>query len=431
MSSALAPLLSPYVGIARSLDEVLAQPSDCGLPSVACELASDPRVLGVGFEHVEGVSGVELDRDRAAAAALGELAERYSLCYVPWERLVVSRSDELEGAAEPASFGLFSAEQYARPQFPFRPFTPELEVTWVEGRELPSGSRAWVPAELVFLADPVAGDGARIGYATSSGAACAPTWEQAVLSGLLELCERDAFTILWACRLSLPLLDWSAHPDLCRIDRRYFARTGLDYAAIDMSAFHGLPSVLGVVRAPDDDPPVLAVGAGTATTIERAWFKALSEAFACRAAGRMLLARRRGSGRPDLGDIHSFDDHVLWWAGQPTATAARFLDASDDRVDVHVIDPLPSVRSHAIGAVLERIAAAGSTAYAVDAIAPDLRSLGLHVIKTLAPGLAMLDVAHGGRFLGSPRLTHAAADRGLLPRPLAPDELNSDPHPFP
>jgi len=427
--SAVEALLSPYVGIARSLDEVLAQPSDCGLPSVACDLASDPRVLGVGFEHVEGVSGVELDRDRASAAALGELAERYALCYVPWERLRVAAAARLARAADPASFGLFSPAQYARDGFPFRPFTPEIEVTWVDAVELGGGMPAWVPAELVFLADPVADGVARIGYATSSGAACAPSRETALLGGLLELCERDAFAIVWAGRLSLPLLDWSGHDELRELDRRTFARTGLDYAAVDLSCFHGLPSVLGVVRAPDADPPVLAVGAGTAATIERAWFKALSEAFACRAAGRMLLARSQAA--PAAREIRTFDDHVLWWARRPSVAAARFLDASRDRVDVRAIEPLPPEPGGAIAAVLERVAAAGSAAYAVDVTSPDLRTLGLHVVKTLAPGLAMLDVAHGGRFLGSRRLTHAAAELGLAPAPFALGDLNPDPHPFP
>jgi ribosomal protein S12 methylthiotransferase accessory factor len=431
VSAGLASLLSPYVGIARSLDEVLAQPSDCGLPSVACDLASDPRVLGVGFEHVDGVSGVELERGQAASAALGELAERYALCFVPWERLVVDSAAGIPGAVGPAAFGLFSPAQYARPRFPFRPFTRELEIVWVDATELRTGAGAWVPAELVFLADPVPDGCSRIGYATSRGAACAPTREQAILSGLLELCERDAFTILWACRLSLPLLDWSSSRELRDLDRRFFARTGLRYAAVDLSAFHGIPSVLGVVRAPDEDPPVLAIGAGTAPTVERAWFKALSEAFACRAAGRMLLARAAGAAAPEASDIRTFDDHVLWWSRRPAASAAPFLDASAEHVDVREIAWLPGDPAEATAAVLNRIEAAGSSAYAVDVEPPDLRGLGLHVVKTLAPGLSMLDVAHGGRFLGSRRLTHAAAELGLVPGPLALDELNPDPHPFP
>ena len=96
------------------------------------------------------------------------------------------------------------------------------------------------------------------------------------MRGLCEVLERDAFMIVWANRMSLPRLDWSAHEQIEALDRALFAPLGLDYAAIDLSAFHGLPMVLGVVRAPAGCSGALGVGAGTAPSIERAWWKALA-----------------------------------------------------------------------------------------------------------------------------------------------------------
>jgi ribosomal protein S12 methylthiotransferase accessory factor len=84
-----------------------------------------------------------------------------------------------------------------------------------------------------------------------------------------------------------------------------------------------------------------------------------------------------------------------------------------------------------IEALIDRIERAGSSAYAVDVTSPDVRRLGLHVVKTLAPELCALDVSHRARFLGGRRVLHAAAELGLLPRALRADELNPDPHPFP
>ena len=67
-------------------------------------------------------------------------------------------------------------------------------------------------------------------------------------------------------RLSLPLLDLIGDPRLTETDAATFAETGLRYAAVDLSVFHGLPSVLGVVRAPALETGALGVGAGTAPT---------------------------------------------------------------------------------------------------------------------------------------------------------------------
>ena len=120
---------------------------------------------------------------------------------------------------------------------------------------------------------------AAIGHATSSGLACGATLEEAVLAGLLELVERDAFMLVWHNRLSLPLLDWSADPEVVELDRRYFAPTGLDYSAVDLSVFLDVPTVLGVVHGPPAQLGALGVGAASAPTVAGAWRKALAEAF--------------------------------------------------------------------------------------------------------------------------------------------------------
>jgi len=262
--TSLAPLVSPFVGIVRSVDERLVAPSDARCPIYTAELAADERLLGGRLDHVGVLSGMGLDHGAAADATVGEAAERYSLSYLPTERVVVATARELGAAAvEPLRFGLFAPSQYEHESFPFVPFTRDTQTTWIDGWDVVTRDPVWLPAELVLLADAARPGRPRIGYATSSGAACATTEDEAVLRGLFELCERDAFMVVWAARLSLPLLDWSAHPELDELDRRYFAPTGLEYAAIDLSCFHGVPCVLGLVRSPRDATAALGVGAGT------------------------------------------------------------------------------------------------------------------------------------------------------------------------
>ena len=194
----------------------------------------------------------------------------------------------------------------------------------------------------MFLGDSVPA-GERIGYATSSGMACAEQADEAFVRGLCEVLERDAFMIVWANRLSLPLLDWTAHEHVRALDRRLFATLGLDYAAIDLSPFHRLPMVLGIVRAPAGCPGALGVGAGTAPTIERAWWKALSEAFAARAASAKLALLDEGA--PTAGRaVASFEDHIRHYADHGHAAGTAFLDASRDRVPLGSVSPSRAAR---------------------------------------------------------------------------------------
>jgi ribosomal protein S12 methylthiotransferase accessory factor len=271
-------------------------------------------------------------------------------------------------------------------------------------------------------------EGTPIGYATSSGAACAETLEEAIVRGLCELLERDAFMIVWAARLSLPLLDWCGNEEMQALDGRFFAPAGLEYSAVDLSPVHGIPSVLGVVRAPGGVPGALGIGAGTARTIERAWFKALSEAFAVRAAGVKLALLDEPAYDEHGTNVRSFDDHIRFYADHRRAAMTRFLDSGELVTSASEVAPL---RGDAVAELCERVGAAGSSAYAVDVTSPDVRELGLVVTKVVAPELCALDVAHAARFLGGRRLYEAPAALGLRAEALAEADVNPYPHPFP
>jgi ribosomal protein S12 methylthiotransferase accessory factor len=432
IEAALSPRLrravSSYTGIVRTLDECLASSTEPRLYRATCEVRGGAALVGSPLDHCAGIGGAGTTRAEAAAAAVGEALERYSATYVSGERLVVTTARRLgEAAVAPDRFALFSDAQYATAGFPFRRFTDETEIAWVEGCALPTGEPAWIPAELVYLGDTALADGP-IGYATSSGAACGETIAATIERGLCELLERDAFMIVWAARLSMPLLDWSAAPALVELDRQFFAPTGLAYATVDLSAFHDVPSVLGVVRAPPGFSGALGVGAGTAATIERAWLKALAEAFAARSAGAKLELLEPGAYGPSGEDVATFEDHIRYYADERRAQAAAFLDRSPARTSAGDVRRLGG---DPISSLFARVAAAGSSAYAVDVTSPDVAELGLVVTKVLAPELCALDVVHGARFLGGRRLYEAAAELGLRTEPVAASDVNPYPHPFP
>src|SRR5439155_22359327 len=215
---------------------------------------------------------------------------------------------------------------------------------------------------------------------------------------------------------------------LHRSDRPFFSAPGLGYSAADPSAFHDLPSVLGVVRAPAGFPGALGVGAGTAATVERAWFKALAEAFAARSAGAKLELLEPGEYGSHGTGVKTFEDHIRYHADEARAAAAGFLDAGSTRTRV---DRVRALTGDLVAALSARVVAAGSSVYAVDVTSPDVAALGLVVTKVVAPELCALDVVQSARFLGGRRLYEAAAELGLGKGPLSESDLNPDPHPFP
>ena len=418
----LETLVSPYTGIVSGVSEFLRGPAEPRHRSFGARLARGASVLHRDVDEVSGGA--------TRAAAIAEAAERYSACFLPADGIRLCAARELPGAVDPSRFALFHEAQYARPGFPFARFDAATVTTWARGVDLATGAEAWLPAQLVYLPpDPV---GQPIAYATSSGLAAGVTEAGAVLAGLLELIERDAFMLAWSNRLSLPLLDWHDDPELASIDRRLFVPTRMHYEAVDASAFFGIPAVIGVVHGPADELGALGVGAACAPTVGEAFRKALSEAFSVREHVRDSLVEAPESSPAMADDVVTFEDHMRFYGTAERAQLAAFLDASAERRPTRSVAPLPGRDATArIRQVLRRLAGRDVSAYAVDVTAPDVCSAGLHVARVICPELCQLDVIHRARFLGGARLYRAAYTAGLAPRPLALADLNSDPHPFP
>jgi len=351
---------------------------------------------------------------------------------VPADRIEVGTARDLGTVAvRPERFALFHPSQHASPSFPFVPFTDATRTHFVSAVAVRDGGDAFVPAQLVYLTPP-APSLPPIGYATSSGLACAPTLDEAILAALLELIERDAVMLAWANRLSLPRLTWDGEAHLEGLERRFFAPTGLHYSVLDGSAFLDVPVAIGVLRGPPGSRASLAVGAGCAAQVHDAWLKALSESFGVYRWLGLTAATEPQRVAPEPENVRTFEDHMLYYATSERASLAAFLEASPVCTPVREVPPLEGeTPREQIATVVARLARHDISAYAVDVTSPDVQSIGLRVARVLAPELCALDVWHAARFLGGSRLYTAAFEAGLAPTPLVLSDVNPHPHPFP
>jgi len=427
--AAVMRLLSPYVGPIRALQELTTLPGHAPLPAFMAETADLRLIHGCPMRSIRG-SATHYDRASAMAAAVGEAVERYCGAAIP-ERLPVAPAVNLgTAAAAPDRFALFHPAQYVRPEFPYRPFSPHTCVRWTKGVDLSTNASVYLPAQLVYLgaeAGVTAGD-TPIGYATSSGMACGPSAEAAILGGLLELVERDAVMLTWYAQWSPPRLQWRGDSSLATVEDRYFAVTGLRYVCLDLSELHGIPTVLTVVRGGETG---MAVGAASALRPGEAWLKAMREAFATYAWADRLRRTTPAIALTRLDRVHRFADHVRFYADPQAPALASFLwrnpESRDIRALPDLVEPDPARQ---IAALVGRIAAAGASAFAVDLTTVDVRRAGAQVWKALSPELQPLDVGYERRYLGGPRV-YTMATQLTGRRVSTPEDVNPWPHPFP
>ncbi len=418
----LRRLVSPHVGVIRGFTQMMKEPHDSRLVSMACQLhrfsVSDERNSFVGH-------GPSLDH--ALAAALGEAAERHSIFGPPVDTPVLASARDIGAAAvSPSDFALFSDAQYDEPGFRYERFTDDARVCWVAGRRLPDGTPAFLPSQLVYMQEPDPAE-VPIAYATSSGAACAGTLAEAVLGALLEVIERDAFMITWRNRLELPRVRWRHLPRIAEFDDAYFAPSGLDYDVIDLSAIDDVPTMLAVVR-PAGRLETYGIGLASAVAPEQAWWRALREAFASNGWLRYDVVHDPSFAPPVApSDVHGFGDHLFFFRDPERLGRLEFLTASSEASD---LDEIPSVEGADPWAVVDHLASKlyeqGVDTYFAEITAPEIAAVGLHVVRVVAPQLCAIDAEHRYRFLGASRLAERPIRLGY-----EPVSLNCDPHPMP
>ena len=204
--------------------------------------------------HVGGFGETE---DEAMARCRGEATERWSGFLQDNVDSIRARKGDLEGPAyDPAELLNFSKNQFkarrhlnrTNCEFDFipRPFDRDTAIDWSPARILSTNEKCWLPTALVYYAShPIAGS--EFGVADLNGCAAGPNFEQACLSGLLELIERDACAIWWYNQIVPPTINTRAFCDDALTELINFASKGpRALRLLDLTHDFGIPIVAAV-----------------------------------------------------------------------------------------------------------------------------------------------------------------------------------------
>ncbi|CAL9379923.1 TOMM precursor leader peptide-binding protein [Streptomyces sp. enrichment culture] len=348
-------------------------------------------------------------------------------------------------AVDPRQTGLYTdAFHRANPWVP--PFTPDRPVPWVWGWSLRDGRARPVPEILAYYHKP--GIEHRFVQESSNGCASGGSLEEAVLSGLMEVLERDAFLLAWHGRQPLPEIDPATSTDpRTRFMVERMALYGYRARFFDTRITFPVPVVTGVAERFDGGPARMCFGAGASLDPEAALAAALCEIATDSVQLLQRFRRDEAAYRAMAADftrITSLHDHPLVYAVPDMGRFADFLlrpaPGTAPPPEPREVAALrwdradgtgPDVRDDLLAAV-EAVTEAGFDVVVVDQTAPEQRALGLHTVKVLVPGLLPLDFGWSRqRARHLPRMFTALREAGLRPDDLTPADLNPGPHPFP
>ncbi|MFJ1745733.1 TOMM precursor leader peptide-binding protein [Streptomyces sp. NPDC088116] len=387
-------------------------------------------------------------------------------------------------ALYPPDLGTHPEESYRSEGFRYRAFDPATEIDWVWAYSFRRDDRVLVPERAAFWG-PRHDAEISFFYDTSNGCALGNSVEEAVLHGLRELAERDAFLLTWYRQLALPEVAMEgADPALDHLLAKAGLFTGFGFRCFNATMEYGIPALL--LTAESEEPgapegkgggPRLFAGCGSHPDPVQAVAGGLYELVGTILATRDAYERRRPEALRMLDDpylIRRMEDHSTVGALPEARGRFSFLldrkasqgkvperEASEGKAPERGVPergvpepdrasgtghtaglvPLarvpktlrsdePDLRADlytAVAGILDR----GLDVLVVDQTMPELARNGLSCVRVLVPGLIPMTFGHRNRRTrGLPRLTDGTGVpyRSLL----APGrEIGAVPHPFP
>ena len=369
--------------------------------------------------------GTSLDQDTARIRAICEGLERYCAVMYPTDGLIYASARQLGATAlEISSLPRCSEPERAAalPQWRLRQTDADRDEYWVRGYSLTGQCPTWLPLSVVYLGLPFP-ISEHLAFPMSTGFAAGTDYEGAVLAGLLEVIERDSLALWWLHQLPFP-----------RLASDSFGATGIDelvaraeYSGTSVHLFDlttdiGVP-VVGVIEISRTRAPHVLTMAASRLDPAAAALRVVEEAGSLRIA---LGGSRRQIARDAFlsGDPREPEDFGLLYSGFESIDRFAFATAAPSRSAPLAEDRKPPT----LRALVRRLSALNIDVFAVDVTLPEVRDLGIVVVKVVVPALMPLTFSHNIRYLGHPRLYAAPRCMGYGDR--TEGDITDDPIPF-
>jgi ribosomal protein S12 methylthiotransferase accessory factor len=447
--NALEPeLMASYVDDEMGVISSIHASAEYALPVVSA------RVHPTGASAGEQGYGRTLDFRAARLTAIAEALERMGGMSPRGKRTVVhaSRRDLGARALDPTCLGLYPAERHAIAGFPFLRYHDDLALDWVWGYSFGRRQPILVPESYAYYrTDPIIDQGVDRGartrsfvYEISNGCAIGSCMEEAIVHGLLEVAERDAFLMTWLAQMSVPRLDPESARDrrIPQLLERTRRRTGYDVLVFDITVEYQLPCfwVMAVDPSEHPDRPRALCAAGSAIDPERGVFNALQELTTFIDARLASYPSERGRAEslvqnPSL--VRQMADHGLLYSHPDAFSRFDFLLRAPRLRRFSELDdtwrwPRYADLTDDLREMVARFLAVDLDVVVVDQTTLEHRACGFSCVKVIVPGALPMTFGHDARRVdGLPRLYEVPQRLGHRSARLHAAEVNPHPHPFP
>lgn len=377
--------------------------------------------------------------------ALGEAVERYSqgnffpkkseLVDASWEELKGQKMDifSMLGRIDP---------NLSHPKHYFD-VTEKTTFRWVKAYSLPDNKSIWIPLQLFSLKylhtyavkNPLLDDAPKeplLAAPITTGAATGQDIGDAIVRGILEVVERDAFMIYWLSQTPAKRIDISSFNS----ERFNRLRTIADKFQLEVHALYletdvPVHTVCSVMIDKTGIGPAVMVGAKSGLDFEEVVYSAFSETLAQRNVYRRNMdAHADNLGLPtDVYAIGHQERMSFWFQKESLPHIQNFISGPITHEKDFVRFAYEGTKKEQLNSLINNIISKGHKIYYREIVPDHLRVLidGLSVVMVKIPTMAPLYLEEVLRGNYENRLFEIPRSLGYA----TTNEIYTVPHPFP
>lgn len=368
--------------------------------------------------------------DEALLKCLGEALERHCLRNYKKIKIFTSSYKLLkENAVNPKIFINFSNLQKENPKFKMFLHDESTIFSWIKGFDIIRNKTILIPAQLVFLSYKLRKKERWIYLPISVGAAGGGSLTGAIIRGIYEIIERDAFLIYYLNRMSgISLNLKSIRNEKIKNIIRAINDYNLELYCINIESELKIPTFLSIIIDKTGIGPAISMGLRSNLDPETAVLGSIQEALHCRG-----WIRKKVEENPEVlkkikhKHTETLEERALLWYSKKNIKKLDFF-LQQKKVKVKFKKNIIS-HSDQLKTLIDVLNKNKMSLFFVDITLPNIRRKGYNVVKVFIPELQPFYLIEDYPYFGGKRLYELPLALGLRSR-TNEKNLNRIPHPF-
>jgi thiazole/oxazole-forming peptide maturase SagD family component len=398
---------SPQLGILRSIHMGLVDPYMPKFFSFAPEMAEIHRIVGIAEGMSYHVSGYGIFFEESFIRVLSEAIERYCLVLFPHvlgeNKIIYASYNDLKRLGEDIPpfeyYQLFSRSDYLRKGFRLIEPSPDHIIGWIKGSSLfDNNKEIFTPAQMAFPGYKINLEKGEKQWARgfSTGAASGTSYQKALISAIAEIIEIDAFSINWYTQRQADRIIFDG-TILDNIIQELFRNTDLEpvifYHSLEDTKIHTMTTFLI-----NKNGSLPAISAGSQSSLDplHCAYRSLAEATAVSLLGTAGYVYQPTffTGDKDPTLLADLDSNVAFYSDPRNYQLnMKIINKLTSSKTIHIKD-LPDLRQQSeeknLLYLIKELRNVSKYATAINITTPDIKSMGLRVVKVVIPELMYL-----------------------------------------